>query len=197
MAGRSAAARSWIMASAAGLLAAAAIGWAAYPVHGGGRGTRIALTCAVATGALSVARLALAGVRPTDVPFLASVGRHAVDWLLEAVSVIPWTEGMLIAVLALEALHPARPWHTGLLAVALLAYLFAVHLAETHAGPGALRPQLPLIAAGLGLTAIAVGAAALPGRPAGPLALLAGGGTAVAAVIVAALVLPGPRGGRR
>jgi hypothetical protein len=197
MPGLSAGARRWVTITAAGLLAAAAVGWAAYPVHGGGRGTKIALICAVATGAFSVARLALADVPRLDVPFLASAGRHVVDWLLEAVGAVPWTEGLLIAVLALEALHPARPWHTGVLAVALLGYLLAVHLAETRGRPRALRPQLPLIATGLGLTALAVGVAALPGRPAGPAALLAGGVTAVAAVIVAALVLPGQGGGRR
>lgn len=197
MAGLSAATRNWVTITAAGLLAAAATGWAVYPIHGGGGGTKIALICAVAAGALSVARLALADVPRVSVPFLASAGRHVADWLLEAVGVVPWAEGMLIAVLALEALHPARPWHTGVLAVALLGYVFAVHLAETRARPAALRPQLPLIAAGAGLTAIAVGAAALPGRPAGPAALVAGGVTATAAVVVAVLVLPGPGGGRR
>ena len=197
MARLSAGARRWVTITAAGVLAAAAVGWAADPVHGGGRGTRIALICAIAAGALSVARLALADVPRVDVPFLASAGRHVVDWVLEAVAVVPWTEGMLIAVLALEAVHPARPWHTGVLAAALLAYVFAVHLAETRARLRALRPQLPLIAVGVGLTAIAVGVAALPGRPAGPAALLAGGVTAVAAVIVAALVLPGLGGRRR
>jgi hypothetical protein len=190
-------ARRWVTITAAALLAAAVVGWAAYPVHGGGRGTKIALICAVATGAVSIARLALADVPRIDVPFLASAGRHVVDWLLEAVGVVPWADGMLIAVLVLEALHPARPWHTGVLAVALLGYVFAVHLAETRARPRALRPQLPLLAGGVGLTAIAVAVAALPGRPAGPAALLAGGVTAVAGVIVAALVLPGPGGGRR
>jgi hypothetical protein len=52
-----------------------------------------------------------------------------------------------------------------------------------------LRPQAPLIAAGLGLLALAVGAAALPsstGSAAEVLALVA----AVAAVAVAGLVIP-------
>lgn len=197
MARLSAAARNWVMVTAAGLLAVATISWAAYPVHGGGRGTRIALILAIAAGALSVIRLALADVPRVSVPFLASAGRHLVEWLLEVLAVVPWAEGMLIAALALEAEHPARPWHTGVLAVALLGYLFAIHLAETHAGPRALRPQLPLIAAGLGLAAVAVGVAALPGKPTGAAALLAGGATAVAAVLVAALVLPGQGGGRQ
>ena len=39
---------------------------------------------------------------------------------------------------------------SGLLGVALLAYLFAVHLAESRAGLAVLRPQVPLLAVGLG-----------------------------------------------
>ena len=68
----------------------------------------------------------------------------------------------------LEALHRSRAWHTGLLGAALLAYLFAVHLAESRARLAVLRPQAPLIAAGLGLLALAAGAAALPPAPGRP-----------------------------
>ena len=96
---------------------------------------------------------------------------------------------MGVAVLVLEALHRSPPWHTGVLGAALLGYLFASHLAESRARPAVLRPQVPLIAAGLGLLALAVGAAALPsgtGSAAEVLALLA----AVAAIAVAGLVVP-------
>ena len=75
---------------------------------------------------------------------------------------LPWAEGLIIAVLALEALHSSRPWHTALLGVALLAYVVAAHLAQARTRPAALAGQLPVIAAGLGLLALAVGAAALP-----------------------------------
>ena len=101
----------------------------------------------------------------------------------------PWAEGMVVAVLVLEALHRSPPWHTGLLGAALLAYLFASHLAESRARPAVLRPQAPLIAAGLGLLALAVGAAALPsgtGSAAEVLALVA----AVAVIAVAGLAIP-------
>ena len=177
--------------AAAAVLSAAAIAWAADPLSGGRGGTRATLIVAIATAALSVIRLAIASLGRAAVPFLASFWRQAADRTAEAISVAPWAEGMLVAVLVLEALHPARPWHTAVLGLALLAYLFAVHLAETRAAPRALRGQLPLIAAGLGLLALAVGAAALPGHPAGAVALLATAVTAVAAVLVVALVLPG------
>jgi hypothetical protein len=102
---------------------------------------------------------------------------------------IPWAEGTVVAVLALEALHRSRPWHTALLGAALLGYLFGTHLAETGRRAGSLRPQLPLIAAGLGLLALAVGAAALPvgsGTAAGWLRVLA----VAVTVIVGVLIVP-------
>jgi hypothetical protein len=76
------------------------------------------------------------------------------------------------------------------LGVALLWYLFAVHLGETGPAPRVLRPQLPLIAAGLGLLALAVGAAALPGLPSGTASTLVKVGAISAAVLVAALTIP-------
>ena len=183
--------------AAAAVLSAAAIAWAAYPLSGGRGGTRITLIVAVATAALSILRLAIASLTRAAVPFLVSGWRQAADRTAEAISVAPWAEGMLIAVLVLEALHPARPWHTAVLGLALLGYLFAVHLAETRAAPRVLRGQLPLIAAGLGLLALAVGAAALPGHPAGTAALLATAVTALAVVLVVALALPGTGPGPR
>ena len=90
--------------------------------------------------------------------------------------------------LGLEALHPARPWHTVVLGVVVLAFLLALHLAENADRPAILRPQLPLIAAGIGLAAVSAGAATLPaaGPDSGWLAVLAG----AAAALVAALALP-------
>jgi len=96
-----------------------------------------------------------------------------------------------------QALHPARPWHTALLGLALLAFLFAVHLAETRAEPAVLRGQLPLIAAGVGLMALSIGAAALPGVAVTAVSLLAGGGTVLVAVVIGVLLRPGTRSDRR
>jgi hypothetical protein len=48
--------------------------------------------------------------------------------------------------------------------VALIGFLLALHLAEADADPAVLRPQLPLLAAGLGLAVLSVGAAALTVR---------------------------------
>ena len=176
------------------LLAAAMIAWAAAPLSGGRAGTRLALIAAVICALGSTGRLAIGEEpvesSPFDPPYLrlaASVG--------ESLRAVPWAEGLIVAVLALEALHASRPWHTAVLGLALLAYVLAAHLAQARTGPAALAGQLPVLAAGIGLLALSVGAAALPGLHAGPgtelLRILA----VLAAVAAAGLALPA--GGRR
>jgi hypothetical protein len=175
--------------AAAGLLAAACLAWAAIPVAGGGTGTRPALVAGIGCAVLTLARLAARDwVPPTGI--FENVILRTGRMLLEVLRAVPWAEGTVIAVLALEALHHSRPWHTGLLGVALLAFLFAIHLAESDARPAALRPQLPVLAAGLGLLVLGCGAALLPAA-----GMSAASGWlrvfAVAAAIVAgALALP-------
>jgi hypothetical protein len=181
---RSTTARS---AGAAALLAGACVAWSALPLNAGDGGDAL-LAVAIACAALSIIRLAL-GPRPAgSADFLNPLSRGLLD-LADLVRALPWAEGMTIAVLVLEALHRFPPWHTGLLGVALLGYLFATHLAESRSRPRVLRPQAPVIAAGLGLLVLAVGAALLPagtGPPAVLLVVLA----ALAAIVVGALILP-------
>jgi hypothetical protein len=174
-------------AGAAGLLAAACVAWSASPLSGTGGLGGVLLAVAIACAALSVARLALGTAPGEPLVYLNPVlraARVAADHVRE----MPWAEGLVIATLVLEALHRSRPWHTGLLGVALLTYLLAVHLAESRARLAVLRPQAPLLAAGLGLLALAVGAAMLPavtGSAADLMAILA----ALAAVAVGGLAL--------
>jgi hypothetical protein len=174
---------------AAGLLAAACIAWSAIPVTGGGQGTRPALIGAVGCTVLVVARLAADDWIPPRDTFENPVTR-AGRALLEVLRALPWAEGTVLAVLALEALHASRPWHTGLLSVALIAFLFGVHLAESGARPGALRPQLPVLAAGLGLLVVCCGAALLPAAGTGPASSWLRVFAAAAAIVVGALALP-------
>jgi hypothetical protein len=174
-------------ASAAALLAAACVAWSAIPLTAGRVGTAV-LAAAMACAVLSAARLALGATPEEPVAFLNPVVRAGRS-LADLARGLPWAEGMVVAVLVLEALHRSPPWHTGLLGAALLAYLFATHLAETRARPSVLRPQAPLIAAGLGLLALSVGAAMLPagtGSTADLIAVLA----ALAAIVVGGLALP-------
>ena len=175
-------------------LLAAAVTWAALPMSGARAGARPALVAAVACAALSVVQLgaALLASRPGTARREAAVFQAAIPGFTrrawDGVLAVPWPQGLTVAVLGLEALHPARPWHTVVLGVVVLAFLLALHLAENADGPGVLRPHLPLMAAGIGLAAVSAGAATLPAVSSGSgwLAVVA----AAAAVLVAVLTLP-------
>jgi hypothetical protein len=178
---------------AVAMLAAGAVVWAVLPAGTGRAGTRPLVVLAVASAALAVAQLAAAQITAwTDAtprldsavygsPLSRAIRQGAVTGLA-----LPWPQALIVAALALEALHPARPWHTAVLGAVLLAFLFTLHLAETGDGPAVLRPHVPLIVAGLGLGALSAGAAFLPAGGSGWLAAIA----AVAALITAGLALP-------
>lgn len=179
------------MITAAGVLAAGVVTWSAFPLGTAEGGLRVALLAAIAGGALSVAQLAVTHLGPARQSIFESLADRLVSGLVAGVAALPWAEFMTIAVVVMEALHPARPaWHTALLAAALLAYLLAVHLAETRARIGVLRAQLPLIIAGLCLTALSIGAAKLPGLSSGLVAAVVTVIAAIACVAAAALVIP-------
>ena len=178
------------------LLAAAVIWWAAWPISGGSAGTQVTLVIAIAAGAMSMVQLALS----TTVASRAdgfSVSDRLAQQLANLIKMLPWAEIMSVSVLVLETLHKSRPWHTAVLAVALTGYLLAVHLAETDASVSVLRAQLPLLLAGVGLTALAVGATALPRLTSGPGTAFIRTAAVVLAVIVAGLAVPVWLGRRR
>lgn len=161
--------------------------WAAAP-GAAGQAPAVLTVITVVLAALTGLELALRGIAIQD---------RAADWLqrlaLRVTAVlhsVPWAEAFLMAAVALEAVHPARPWHTAILALALLACVFAVHLAERQERPGALRPQLPLLAAGVGLCALSAGAAALPGPPATGTSLVIRIIATAGVVMAAGLIIP-------
>ncbi len=174
-------------------LAAGTVLWAWLPAAAARPGARPVLIVAGFSGIMTVAQLLTnLSVSPDtwrdagsyEGPMLAFARR-----VWAGVLVLPWPQAMTVAALVLEVLHPSRPWHTVVLGVVLLGFLLAVHLTETAASPAVLRPQLPLITAGLALAALSAGAAALPAAGSGsgwPLAVIA----ALAALLVAALALP-------
>jgi len=169
-------------------LVAGTVLWAALPISAARPGGRPVLIVASLCAALTVARLlsdpSAAGTGGLRTGPEGGFGRG----LRTGLRALPWAEGTTVAVLVLEVLHPSRPWHTVVLGVALIGFLLALHLAETGADLAVLRPQLPLLAAGLGLAVLSVGAAALPaaGPGSGWLAVIA----AVAALLAAGLALP-------
>jgi hypothetical protein len=178
-----------------GLLIAALIIWAALPSQPG-VGPRLALICAGVAGLASLIQLALVGV-PLAVDPVSPLAERTLARLGLGLQTLPWAEVAIIAVLALEVQHPARAWHTGLLGLALLGYLFAVHLVETGAPARVLRPQLPLLAAGLAVLGLAIAAAAVPTLPSGSTSAVVRVVAVVAAVVVGALVVPVWLGRRR
>lgn len=180
--------------TAAGLLGAACVAWAAAPPGSAGAAgpvLTVLAACCVAGGLGQLATVALVPPGPGAYPGpVARLGLRSLDWLRR----LPWAEGVVLGALGLEAFHPARPWHTAMLGVALIAYLLATHLAESAVGPGEagglLRGQAPVLAAGLGVLVLAAASALLPSAGTG----LAGGwlraAAAVAAVLACALALP-------
>jgi hypothetical protein len=171
---------------AAVLLMAACVAWAALPLRAG-LGP-VALVLAAGCGLFAVARLAAGAVAADPSSYHSTPARIGLA-LLTGLRSVPWAEGMVIAVLVLEAAHHARPWHTGLLGAALLGYLFATHLAESDARLRLLRPQWPLLAAGLGLLALATGASMLV-APVGTAATWLRALAIIAAIVAGAFALP-------
>ncbi|MBV9794667.1 MAG: hypothetical protein JO016_12085 [Actinobacteria bacterium] len=184
-----------LRAGVAALLAGACVAWAAFPLRPAGL-AELALVLAVAGAVLGVLRMALASVVAPAEAF-ASGPERVWARFLRLIRRLPEEEGTVLAVLWLEVQHPARPWYTAGLGVALVAYLLAVHLDESRAAPGVLRRQAPLLAVGACLLAAGAGAAMIPavGRGSGPdwLRVLA----SAAAVGAALLVVPVSRLGHR
>lgn len=174
--------------AAAGLLGAVCCAWAAYPLAGPWR--TVLLVLAAVFVLADMVRLVALGLPLEQVDVFSSLGLRVANWAYTLIDEVPSAEAAAVAVLILEATHASRPWHTGVLGAALLCYLLATHLAESSAPARVLRPQLPVLAAGLGLLILGAAAAlvpaAAPSLASGLLRVLA----AVAAITVAALALP-------
>jgi hypothetical protein len=176
---------------AAVLLGAACVVWTAVPPrHTGLAGLALAVSIiAVTAGAL---RLALADVPQPEEGFSASAPVRAWLTFLAALRGLPWEEIAVVALLWLEVQHPARPWHTAALGFGLVAYLLAVHIAESGApARQLLRRQAKVLLAGACLLALGAGFAMLPAAGPGAGSALLRVLAAAAVVAAAALVLPG------
>ena len=171
------------------LLGAGCIVWAAAPLAPSGY-AGFALFLAILGVAAGALRLALAAVPEPEDNYLLPIPLRTWLKFLETLRLVPWEEGALVAILWLEVLHRAWPWHTALLGAALIGYLLATHLAESGASPEALRPQVRVLAVGAGLLALGAGAGMVPavgpGAGSALLRLVAAG----ALIAAAGLVLP-------
>jgi hypothetical protein len=174
--------------AAAGLLGAACCAWAAYPLAGAL--PTILLVLAAVSVLADLIRLTAAGLPIDDVDVFSGLGLRAARTVYTMIAEVPSAEVAVVALLVLEATHASRPWQTGVLGAALLCYLLATHLAESGGSARVLRPQLPALAAGLGLLILGAAAAlvpaAAPSLASGLLRVLA----AVAAIVAGALALP-------
>lgn len=186
---RPAVTRGALTPAAAILLGAAAAAWCAVPaLSSGPSGFALFLVIVCLTG--SALRLGLSSVPLPEDSFMLPVPIRAWVLFLQAIRVPPWEEGVVIAALWLEVLHPARPWHTAVLGAVLLAYLLATHLAESGASAGTFRPQAPVLALGACLLALGAGAGMLPVVTPGAGSALLRVVAAVAVIAAAGLVLP-------
>ncbi len=176
---------------AALLLGAACVAWTAVPTrHTGLAGLALVVSIiAVTAGTL---RLALSGVPQPAEEFFVTPAARAWLTFLAVLRALPWEEIAVAALLWLEVQHPARPWHTAALGFGLIAYLLAVHIAESGAPAGRLlRRQAKVLLAGACLLALGAGFAMLPAAGPGAGSALFRVLAAVAVVAAAALVLPG------
>jgi hypothetical protein len=175
---------------AAVLLGVACVAWTATPPrHSGLAGTL--LTVAIAAVAAGALRLALSEVPQSADEFLLSVPVRAWLAFLAVLRLLPWEEIAVVALVWLEVMHPARPWHTAALGAGLVAYLLAVHIGESGAAPGRLlRRQAAVLIVGACLLALGAGFAALPAAGPGAGSALLRVLAAAAAVAAAALILP-------
>jgi hypothetical protein len=176
---------------AAPLLGASCVVWTAVPPRDTALGN-LALVVSIVAVAASALRLALSEVpQPADVYFVSPALR---SWLLflRVLRTWPWEEIAVAAMAWLEVQHPARPWHTAALGFGLVAYLLAVHIAESGAPAGRLlRRQWKVLLAGACLLALGAGFATLPAAAPGAGSALLRVLAAAAVVAAAALVLPG------
>ncbi|HLH81773.1 MAG TPA: hypothetical protein VKV38_00770 [Trebonia sp.] len=175
---------------AAILLGAACIAWAATPLrHSGLAGLALGVSAAAAAG--GALRLALSEVPQPEDEYLQPAPVRAWLAFLAVLRLLPWEEITVAALVWLEVLHPARPWHTAALGAGLVAYLLTVHIAESGAAPARLlRRQARVLIAGACLLALGAGFAMLPAAGPGAGSALLRILAAAAVVAAAVLVLP-------
>jgi phosphatidylserine synthase len=176
---------------AAVLLGAACVAWTAVPPRHTGLAT-LALVVSIIAVVAGALRLALADVPQPEEGFFPTAPVRAWLTFLAVLRGLPWEEIAVVALLWLEVQHPAKPWHTAALGFGLVAYLLAVHIAESGAPAGRLlRRQARVLLAGACLLALGAGFAMLPAAGPGAGSALLRVLAAAAVVAAAALVLPG------
>ncbi len=170
------------------LLGAFCVVWAAVPLKGTGAPGVVLLLVSATCVAAGLVRLVRkdTGQRERYVfpGLLMRLALSANDLLLR----VGWETAAAVSVVVLEAVHHSRPWHTGLLAIGVVAYLLAVHRAESAVPAAVFHGQTRVILTSLALVVVATAVAMIPSSAAqsGWLEILA----ALAAMTAGALALP-------
>jgi hypothetical protein len=173
---------------AVALLGATCAIWAAVPLRGTGAPGVLLLVVAalcISAGLLRLVRKDTDERERYVFPgVMGGLANSANDLLLRT----GWETGAAVSVVVLEAVHPSRPWHTGLLAIAVTCYLLAVHQAESAIPAAVFRGQTRVLLASVALVVVATAVAMVPasGSPSGWLEILA----ALAAMTAGGLALP-------
>jgi hypothetical protein len=177
-------------AGRATLLGAACTAWSAIPLQGtGGLGVLLVVVAAICVGAGAL-RLLRKDSAPEGPAFLLGLWARLAESANAALVRADWESGAAVALLVLEALHPSRPWHTGVLGAALICYLLMVHQAESAIPPRLFHGQTKVLLTSLALLAMATGVAMLPSAGPGGLSAWLEDLAALSAVTAGALALP-------
>jgi hypothetical protein len=172
------------------LLGTACLAWSAIPLTGTGAPGVLALLVAATCVYAGVLRLMRKGTGGGEPAFVPSTWARLLDQANFVLVRTGWESGAAVAMVVLEALHRSRPWHTGLLAVAVLGYLLAVHRAESAFPLGTLRRQSRALVVSVALVAVTTGVAMVPSPGTGTLSGWLEIVAALAAVTAGGLALP-------
>lgn len=170
------------------VLGAACVWWSASPLRTGAPGEVLVVVAAVCVAA---GLLRLLGASRDEAAQRDAVGiSRSVATFDHSLRVVPWEAIAAVTIVVLEATHHRSPWHSGVLALALVAYLLVVRQAES-AVPGPLfRGHVGTAVAGVALVVLVAAVASIPSAGTGTLAGWLEMAAALGAVLAVGLVLP-------
>ena len=172
------------------LLGTACILWSAIPLGGTGAPGALLVVVAAACVLAGLARLVRNDAARRRQSIFPGLLVSLVDWADALLMGLGWETGAAVSVVVLETLHQSRPWHTGLLSVAVICYLLAVHQAESAVPAGVFRSQAKVLVTSLVLLVLVTGVAMVPSARAGALSGWLDVVAALAAMTAGALALP-------
>jgi hypothetical protein len=176
--------------AAVGLLGASCAVWSAVPLSGTGTLGILLLVVASACVLAGVLRLVRKDAVQGDPFVFPGLLVNLAGWASATLMAVEWETIAAAAVVVLETLHKSRPWHTGVLGVAVVCYLLAVHQAESAVPSGVFRGQARVLGSSLALLVVVTGVAMIPSARTGPISGWLEVMAALAAMTAGGLALP-------